>query len=236
MSVPPFPGGKIPRQTKRPFHEVVLTAEQEDWLRKYFPTNRGDILREMMGVNLSTFYRLLRHLDIKKTDSVRARIWRASSAKGKKKLRENGYYDSLKGKAPSPQCMQATKERWKRINEGKEKHPMQILKEKHPKLYKKACEKRRKNRERLMRSERLRLMSCMKQSTNLKNIRITPYTKRQIARRHYAVEHGYWVYTDCCENDPERWNIYYDSGTDRRPKFEENCIKDGFRVLDGTNL
>lgn len=236
MSVPPFPGGKIPRQTKRPYHEVVLTAEQEEWLRKYFPTNRGDILRNMMGLNLTTFYRILRTLGIKKDQRTRARIWRAASRKGKEKCRKNGYYDSLRGKKPSPQCMEAMHERWQRVREGKELHPMAQLKKDHPRLYKKACEERRNKRLRLLKSEKLRLMSGMKQESRLKNIRVVPYTKSQVSHHLNAVRRGYWYYKDCAEDDPERWNIYYDEETQRAPKFEANCIKDGFHILDGTNL
>lgn len=236
MSVAPFPGGKIPRQTKRPYHEVVLTPEQEAWLRKYFPTNRGDILREKMGLSLTTFYRVCKTLGIKKTDAVRARIWRASSRKGAKTCRQNGYYDSVKGKQPSPQCVEAVKERWKLVKEGKALSPLAQLKKHHPQRYKNACKKLSDNKKRLFKMEKLRLMSGMKQVSKLRNIRVTPYTRSQTSHRHSALERGYWYYKGCAENDPERWNIYYDEGTQRAPIFEENLVKDGFRVLDGRGL
>lgn len=234
MSLPAFPGGKIPRQTKEGgYRKVVLTAEQEEWLRKWFPTTRGNILREKMGLCLSTFYRIIREMGITKTQNVRARIWRASSKKGVETCKKNGYYNSLKGSKPSPQCIEATHRFWQDVRDGKRLHPIAQLKKNHPRKYAERSAKIGEQRKKLFRMEKFRLISGMPQETKL---RIEHYTRSQTSHRHNALKRGYWYYEDCSTKGGERWNIYWDKDTQRSATFENNLRKDGFNVLDGTNL
>lgn len=228
MSRPkPFPGGKIQSRTT---HKINLTAEQEQWLRDYFPTWRGDTLREMMGVGLSTFYNLVKKLGLKKTDAMRARIYRANAAKGKKKCEANGYYDSIRGKRLSQQAIDGVHAMWQRIRCGEELHPMIKIKNKHPRRYKKICEERSKKRKMLIKMEKLRLMSGLKQATKLTCIYLQPFTGSQKSHRYNALKRGYWFYEAGSEQDAERYNIYYDEGTTRSEKFEANLRADGFNV------
>lgn len=194
---------------------ITLTDEQAAWLRRYFPTNRTDILRDMMGVSLSTFYRLARQLGVEKTAATRARIWRACAKRGKKTNEENGYYDSLRGRQPSPQCKEASRQWWRRVREGKELSPIARMRKEHPALYRRMMAERGERRRKLYRMERLRVMSGMKQETRLRNVVLRRYTRSQANHRYNALGRGYWFYDDCSERGGERWNIYYDKDTER---------------------
>lgn len=232
MSRPrPFPKPIVKGQ----YQALVLNDEQKDWLRQYFPTVKGTILRQMMGVSLTTFYRFVREVGTKKTDAVRARIYRACSKKGKETCEKNGYYDSLKGKPLSPQCREAAKRYIQEVKEGKRLSSIMVMKKQHPKLYAKLSEEMGKKRKMLFKMEKLRVMSGMKRETKLR-MAINPYTRSQTSHRHNALKRGYWVYEDCSEQGGERYNIYYDKNTERSEKFEANLKADGFNVLDGTNL
>lgn len=230
MSVAAFPKPL----SRGKYGRITLTDEQAAWLRRYFPTNRGDILRDMMGVSLSAFYRLVRQLGVSKTAATRARIWRAASRKGKETCRRNGYYDSLRGRPMPRGCAEATRERWRRVREGKELSPIARMRKEHPTLYRRMMAERGERRRKLYRMERLRLMSGMPQETRLRNVVLKRYTRSQVNHRYAALKRGYWFYDDSSERGGERWNIYYDKDTERSARFEENLRKDGFSVLDGT--
>lgn len=234
MSRPrPFPG---PLQYEGPYHKLTLTEEQVAWLRRYFPTTMGITLRRMMGVSLTTFYRILRELGIRKSDAVRARIWRAASKKGVRTCQENGYYDSLRGRKPSQQAIDAARKRWERIRNGEIPGPWAVFRQEHPKLYKQIRKQVGEKRKALIRREKFRLLSGMRQETKLRNIVLKPYTRSQVSHRSNALRRGYWFYEDYSEQGGERYNIYYDADTRRSSRFERNLIADGFNVIDGSAL
>ena len=60
--------------------------------------------------------------------------------------------------------------------------------------------------------------------------RHVPYTKRQTSHRYNALKRGYIVMQDCSEQGGERYNIYFDQDTERSPIFENNLLKDGFKL------
>lgn len=229
----PFPG---PMQKKRSNggSKYVLTAEQEQWLRDYFPTHRGDMLRAMMGVSLSTFYRLLKCCGVEKTDAQRARIFRRNAKIGRQTCEANGYYDSIRGKRPSQQCIDGSRAMWQRIHSGEALHPLQKIKKDNPRRYKRLCEERSRKRKMVFKIERLRLMSGLKQETKL-NVCAQPFTRSQTCHRNNALKRGYYYYVTRGEQSPERWNIYFDKDTIRSPRFEANLKADGFHVVEGTN-
>lgn len=212
---------------------ITLTPEQEAWVRRYFPTTKGATMRAMMGVSLSTFYRLVRSLGVSKTAATRARIYRACGKKGRETCERNGYYDSLRGKQLSPQCMEASRQRWLRVKDGELPSPRAQMRKERPRAYKQMVERVAVKRRRLIRMEKLRLMSGMAKETKLK-LALNPYTRSQANHRCNALKRGYWFYEDCSEQGGERYNIYYDQDTERLPRFEENLRNDGFNVLDGT--
>lgn len=213
----------------------VLSDEQKEWIREYFPSRTALEMYTAMGVAPSTFYRFLREMGIRKTSAQQARIWRANSRKGVRKLRANGYYDSLRDKGVSQACRDGIKAYWQDIKDGKRPHPLEVMKKKHPRLYAKRSARNSENRKKLLRMERFRLMSGLRQETNL-HVVVTPFTRSQVLHRHNALARGYWFYDDCSEAGGERYNIYYDADTKRSARFEMNLEKDGFNVKDGTGL
>ena len=75
----------------------------------------------------------------------------------------------------------------------------------------------------------------MERKTRLKCIVMCPYTRRQTAHRYNALKRGYIIMEDCSEQGGERYNIYYDSDTQRTPIFERNLLKDGFHIKEWTD-
>lgn len=229
--VEPFPGTLAKGKTNK----IILSPPQEVWLRKYFPTVSSAILRDMMGATLTTFYRIVKDAGLKKPDEVKKQMWSKASYKGQETKRRNGYYASMRGKAPSPQCIASIKRYWQRVREGKELHFLTAMKQNDPQEYESYCKRIGKNRHRLIQSEHFRMLSGLKRQTKL-HLSLVHYTKRQVAHRSNALKRGYWFYEDCSENGGERFNIYFDNDTVRSLRFEANLRKDGFNVLDGTNL
>lgn len=231
--IEPFPGGKI--QTPPHRQKIVLTEEQIEWLRRYFPTNRGDILRAMSGLSQPTFYRILKENNIRKTPGARSRIWRANSKRGQKKMEKNGYYDSLRGRKPTAAMMEGLKRMWEEVKEGKRKSPYQAYKEKHPRTWRRKFERITETRKKIIRDEHFRMLSGMKRNTRMR-LSVTHYRPSQSNHRYNALKRGYWVYEDWSEAGGERYNIYYDADTKRSNIFERNLVADGFNVIDGSNL
>ena len=61
------------------------------------------------------------------------------------------------------------------------------------------------------------------------NIRLQPYTRKQVSRRQNAVRRlGYLIDYG---RTSERFVIYYNSTTRRSKAFEANCIAEGFKFL-----
>lgn len=229
--VAPFPG----KVMKGKNGKMTLDRPQQEWLKTYFPTVKSITLREMMGVSLYTFYRIVKETKVKKSDEVKSQIWRDASYKGKETCRSNGYYASMKGKAPSPQCIESVKRHWQRVREGKDLHYLKQLQRDDPEQYSAYCKRVGRKRHLLIKDEHFRMLSGMKRNTKLR-LSLVHYTKSQCSHRYNALRRGYWVYDDCSERGGERFNIYYDSDTQRSLRFEANLKKDGFNIIDGTNL
>lgn len=231
--IEPFPGGKI--QTPPHRQKIVLTEEQIEWLRRYFPTNRADILRAKSGLSLSTFYRILKENNIHKTPGARSRIWRANCKRARETMKKNGYYDSLRGRKPTTAMIEGARRMWREVKEGKRKSPYEIYKDKHPRTWHRKFERIAETRKKIIRDEHFRMLSGMKRNTRLR-LSVTHYTQSQRDHRYNAIKRGYWVYEDWSEAGGERYNIYYDADTERSQIFEKNLVADGFNVIDGSNL
>ena len=93
-------------------------------------------------------------------------------------------------------------------------------------------ERQRHQHSRMNRQARLSLLGGT-QPEQCTNIRLKPYTKKQMHCRHRAVKlYGYIVYDGhyLRDNDPERYCIFYDSDTQRSKRFEDTCAKYGLTV------
>lgn len=89
---------------------------------------------QWFGISFSTLQRFKRELGLEKD----MRAIRKQQAKDAKKICEkNGYYDSIRGKAPSEACLEAT-----RRLRASGFHPVKQLKDDNPRKYKRVLRKK----------------------------------------------------------------------------------------------
>ena len=243
MKIDPFPGTLTLQFVDRPFttklgkagcqrvQAWVLTDEQKEWLRKWFPEEENSRLMAASGMSHSTLHRFARQFGLTKSPKGIKRIKKRQAAHIKKVCERNGYYDSIRGKQPSEACRQATAKMWQDIRDGKREHPTRIMKRKNPRKYRKWMERKSIERKETIRKETRRVLYGLERKTRLKCIVMCPYTKRQTSHRYNALKRGYIVMQDCSEQGGERYNIYFDQDTERSPIFENNLLKDGFHLL-----
>lgn len=243
VAVEPFPGILTKQVVDRLFttkcgktgcqhiHAWVLTAEQEAWLRKWYPITENKILMELSGMTHGKLHRLAREMGLSKSATGIKRIRKRQAAHIKRVCESNGYYASIRGKAPSEATLQGVRRLWQDVREGKREHPAQIMKRQNPRRYRKWLENKSASRKAQMRKELLRLQYGLKRETNLPGVVLVPYTKRQVDHRYHALKRGYIVAEDCSEQSGDRYNIFYDQATTRSARFEQNLKADGFHIL-----
>ena len=84
--------------------EYYLEGELKERFCKLFPKNSNRRMMTWFGISFSTLQRFKRELGLEKD----MKAIRKQKAKDTKKICErNGYYDSLRGKAPSEACIEA---------------------------------------------------------------------------------------------------------------------------------
>ena len=207
--------------TRGPYNKRYLTSELEQEFRRLFPIRTNREMMQLFGVGFSTLQRIKRQLGLHKNKRV---IIQRQAKLCKKICEENGYYDSIRGKQPTPQCIEANR-KW-RAEGG---HPMKSLKEKNPRRYKALLKKRSEARKELIRRERTRTKYGMEKKTNLPDYIVDfntrRYTKKEVSRRYNARKRNYVMFPD------DRYALYYDSKTQRGPRFEQIAIADGWKVL-----
>ena len=234
--IEPFPGeltavdGTFIRRYK-----YVLTEAQEAWFKHWFPLLKNDKIMSMTGMKFSTLHRFARDFELKKDPKALHRILKAASAKTKRKCTRNGYYASLRGKAPCESAREAAALMWQEVRDGKRKHPFHILKETNPRRYKQMLKNRSESRKKLIRREILRRKWGMEPLTRLRQVCVSPYRRSQVARRYNCLKRGYILSTECHEGSGSRFVIYYDQDTERAPIFERNCMRDGFTFKPWTD-
>ncbi len=245
MKIEPFPGELRKELVHRPFvtktgrngcqnvMAVVLTDEQTEWLRRWFPLIENPLLMQMSTMSHSTLHRFARQMGLTKSEKGIKRIKKRQAAHIKKVCERNGYYASLRGHRPSEACCEGIRKMWAEIRTGKREHPMKILRSKNPRKYAASMKRRSKSRRELFAKEIMRITYGLPRETKLRHVTAYPYTRKQVCHRYSALQRGYYVMEDCSENSGERYNIYYDENTVRSPRFENNLINDGFRVLAG---
>lgn len=207
----------------------VLTPEQEEWLRKWFPLVENSRLLKASGMSHSTLHRFAVALGLKKDADALHAIMVRTGRKNARMLEKNGYYASLRGKPGHPESIAGTKRRWQLIREGKLPHPLEVAKQKSPRKYKRAMKEKGERRRALIEAEKRRVKWGLPRKTKLHIVAVKPYTHNQSCRRHNATRRGYILADDCTEGSGNRWVIFFDADTKRSAVFERNGIKDGFR-------
>ena len=222
---PNKPIGKAKWQVPmRPHHkggkdEYYLEGELKERFCKLFPKNSNRRLMKWFGISFSTLQRFRRELGLQKD----MRAIRKQLAKDiKKTCEKNGYYDSLRGHAPSEACQEATR---KMRAEGF--HPMKQLKAKKPRRYRMVLRKRSEKRKELWRKERLRLKYGLERKTRL-HIPLNNIP-------HRAAAHKYLMIRQCNYfADPlgDPYVVCYDSQTQRSARREATAAKHGLKVVE----
>lgn len=232
MKIESFPGTLT--RSEKGYHSYILTSEQEAWLCKWYPEIENARITKLSGLRHATLHKFAHALGLKKSEEGMRKIKKRQAAKGKRICEKNGYYDSLRGRRPSEASIQATKRKWQEIREGKREyeHCLVKMKRENPRKYRACMKRRSKARKELYRKETLRMVYGLERKTKLRQVMLRPYTKSQISHRNYALKRGYSYMEDCTEGSGERYNIYWDSETQRSERFEANLIKDGFRVIE----
>ena len=195
-----------------------LTPELEQHFRRLFPVTLNRDMMRLFGISFVTLQRLKRQLGLqKKMHTIRHK----QAQLAKRICEENGYYDSLRGKAPSEACQEAA-----RLKMESGFHPLKALKQKNPRKYRRILEKRSESRKELMHKERLRVDWGLTKQTNL-HIPYDPYGRKRMTFRNTCKAVGYIPGN---AHDPaERWTIYYDQNTRRGAIRERNGERLGFK-------
>jgi len=211
-------------------HTYVLTAEQEAWLREVYPECENSRIVKASGMKGSTLHRFARSLGLTKSEKGLKGIMKRQAQKAKRINERSGYYDSLRGKTPSPAAVEGSRRMWEEVREGKRENPWAIFKRTKPHASRALSKKRSAERKEMIRKERRRMELGLTRKTKLTVVVMRPYTRSQTAHRSNALKRGYIVSADCSEQGGERWIIWWDDETDRSERFERNLVKDGFRV------
>lgn len=208
----------VPTRKSHGLDAFYLTPELEAHFVRLYPVTMNRDMMRLFGISFSTMQRFKRQLGLqKKMKTIRHK----QAQVAKKICEQNGWYDSLRGKAPSEACMEATR---KLRAEGF--HPMKALRKKNKRRYDRICEQRSERRKELMRRERLRVDWGIGQNTNL-HIPYDPYGRKRSTFKNCCKQVGYIPGN---AHDPsERWTIYYTQETKRGELREKHGTALGFR-------
>lgn len=202
--------------------EYRLTPELRKEFIRLYPVTMNRDLMGLFGLSFSTMQRFKRELGLCKNRRV---ILRKHAKQVKRICEQNGYYERIKGTPPTPQCIEASR-KWRA--EGN--HPKEILKRRNPRKYKRMLKEQGEKRRAQFADERRRVRIGLEQNTDL-HIPQFAYTKQQLGVRYRAFKCGY-VLGDTRDRLGERYTIYWNSDTERKPKFEANFGKYGFTLKE----
>jgi len=185
------------------------------FIRLYPNTMNRDMMR-MFGISFTTLQRFKRELGLFKNMKT---IRHKQAQLVKKICEENGYYESMRGHAPTRQCYIAASAKretgW---------HPLDEVK-KNSNRYRNMMRRWSEKRKELERRERIRVNNGIDQLTNLHRP-YDVYSKKVINFRNCCKLVGYILGSPF--NPDERWVIYYNDYTTRGTLREQHGTKYGF--------
>ena len=199
--------------------EYYLEGELKERFYKLFPKNSNRRMMTWFGISYCTLQRFKRELGLEKDmQSIRKQ-----QAKDVKKICErNGYYDSIRGRAPSEACMEGAR---KLRAEGF--HPMKQLKANNPRKYKRVLRKKSEQRKELWHKERLRSTYGLERRTALR-IPIFPLSHKASSHKHAMIKACNYFADPL--GDPHV--ICYDSETQRSARREATAARHGLKVVE----
>ena len=199
--------------------EYSLEGELKERFCKLFPKNSNRRMMTWFGIGFSTLQRFKREFGLEKDMKS---IIRQQAKDTKRICERNGYYASIRGKAPSEACLEATRQL-----RAAGFHPIKQLKANNPRKYKRLMQKKSEQRKELWRKERLRAFYGLDRQTNL-HIPLNPLSHRASSHKHAMIK--------CCnyfpDPDGDSHIICYDSDTQRSARREATAAKHGLKVVE----
>lgn len=199
--------------------EYYLEGELKERFCKLFPKNSNRRMMAWFGISFSTLQRFKREFGLEKDMKS---IIRQQAKDTKRICEKNGYYASIRGKAPSEACMEAARQL-----RAEGFHPIKQLKANNPRKYKRLMQKKSEQRKELWRKERLRQKYDLDRQTSL-HIPLNPLSHRAFSHKHAMIK--------CCNyfadplGDPHI--VCYDSETHRSARREATAAKHGLKVVE----
>ena len=200
--------------------EYYLEGELKERFCQLFPKNSNRRMMAWFGLSFSTLQRFKREFGLEKD----MQAVRKQQAKDIKKICErNGYYASIRGKAPSEACMEASRQL-----RASGFHPIKQLKANNPRKYKRLMRKKSEQRKELWRKERMRMVYGLERRTKLR-LPLNSLTHAASACKYVMIrECNYFA-----DPDGDSHIICYDSETRRSEKREATAIRHGFTIVEG---
>ena len=199
--------------------EYYLEGELKERFCKLFPKNSNRRMMAWFGIGFSTLQRFRRECGLEKDMKS---IIRQQAKDTKRICERNGYYASIRGKAPSEACMEAA-----RRLRAAGFHPIKQLKANNPRKYKRLMQKKSEQRKELWRKERLRQKYDLDRQTSL-HIPLNPLSHRASSHKHAMIK--------CCnyfpDPDGDTHIVCYDSETQRSARREATAAKHGLKVVE----
>ena len=200
--------------------EYYIEGELKERFCKLFPKNTNRRMMTWFGIGFSTLQRFKREFGLEKDMKS---IIRQQAKDTKRICEKNGYYASIRGKAPSEACMEATRQL-----RAAGFHPIKQLKANNPRKYKRLMQKKSEQRKELWRKERMRMVYGLERRTKLR-LPLNSLT-------HAASACKYMMIRECnyfADPDGDSHIICYDSQTRRSEKREATAIRHGFTIVEG---
>ena len=200
--------------------EYYIEGELKERFCKLFPKNSNRRMMTWFGIGFSTLQRFKREFGLEKDMKS---IIRQQAKDTKRICERNGYYASIRGKAPSDACLEATRQL-----RAAGFHPIKQLKANNPRKYKRLMQKKSEQRKELWRKERMRMVYGLERRTKLR-LPLNSLT-------HAASACKYMMIRECnyfADPDGDSHIICYDSQTRRSEKREATAIRHGFTIVEG---
>ena len=200
--------------------EYYLEGELKERFCKLFPKNSNRRMMTWFGIGFSTLQRFKREFGLEKDMKS---IIRQQAKDTKRICERNGYYASIRGKAPSEACLEAARQL-----RAAGFHPIKQLKANNPRRYKQLMRKKSEQRKELWRKERMRMVYGLERRTKLR-LPLNSLT-------HAASACKYMMIRECnyfADPDGDSHIICYDSQTRRSEKREATAIRHGFTIVEG---
>ena len=199
--------------------EYYLEGELKERFCKLFPKNSNRRMMAWFGISFSTLQRFKHEFGLEKD----MQAIRKQQAKDIKKICEkNGYYASIRGKAPSEACLEATRQL-----RASGFHPIKQIKATNPRKYKRLMRKKSEQRKELYRKEQLRAFYGLERQTNLR-IPSSPLSHSASSHKHAMIKSCNYFANPL--GDPHI--ICYDSETQRSARREATAAKHGLKVME----